>query len=586
MRKAREEWETREKIKEDGRNMKKSQGIEQQTVPGKDGSFISVPAPCGQANIPASLVTGIESRRLRVPLPLIGAPPVIWQQNALIEMTCIASCPATSHRPPTRLLPSVTYCTKLKLGSQPSVSFFVHQLKTTYNNPSSVNSSARQNFVCDRRSFLSLSELNTVSETPPTQSFTCGLQKRFRITIGSELLFTGVSELRTLCLPTTEIVGGGWGEIEILRADKGEVSGILRHDSTCENPGELLRRESNPSPPRWEASSMATTSPRPLSTGAPCHTCSIQGPIGLQLASPCTKKIGPAVSPHFVQDVSALAHNSVQEILVQGRHLAQDWYSSCIVTQLRTKVQFSECFNLGHRLTWDKAAWDSAVTSEEPVVCRESYGEQCQCHDGGDSRERKSHGGARHFSYVSERCEKSRKIKFFTTLANHLHTCMHTRSPGFSHGTFPYDTIHTVRKVVPDIPCGICTPPVPSALLDVQLDTEDWRGERQAALLARSSRSARTHTHTGEGPSLQESGQPRTCCGLSFPLSFKLAPSQVGWLFRDRLSPCTSDSSLTASYEKQLSTNGVCTTYSFKGVVARGILAISDYFTNIRYQTS
>ncbi|KAJ8896589.1 hypothetical protein PR048_001933 [Dryococelus australis] len=41
----------------------------------------------------------------------------------------------------------------------------------------------------------------------------------------------------------------------------------------------------------------------------PCYHCSIrhmtsiQGPIGSQLASPCTRKIGPALSPHFVQDV-------------------------------------------------------------------------------------------------------------------------------------------------------------------------------------------------------------------------------------------------------------------------------------------
>ncbi|KAJ8883021.1 hypothetical protein PR048_014860 [Dryococelus australis] len=44
----------------------------------------------------------------------------------------------------------------------------------------------------------------------------------------------------------------------------------------------------------------------------------------------------------------------------------------CIVklplrTQLRTNVQFSECFNLGQRLTWDTAAWDSAMTSEGHV---------------------------------------------------------------------------------------------------------------------------------------------------------------------------------------------------------------------------
>ncbi|KAJ8880924.1 hypothetical protein PR048_017397 [Dryococelus australis] len=36
-------------------------------------------------------------------------------------------------------------------------------------------------------------------------------------------------------------------------------------------------------------------------------------------------------------------------------------------TQLRTKVQFSDCFNLGHMLTLDTAAWDSAITSEDHV---------------------------------------------------------------------------------------------------------------------------------------------------------------------------------------------------------------------------
>ncbi|KAJ8871170.1 hypothetical protein PR048_027476 [Dryococelus australis] len=36
-------------------------------------------------------------------------------------------------------------------------------------------------------------------------------------------------------------------------------------------------------------------------------------------------------------------------------------------TQLRTKVQYSEFFNVGHKLTWDTAAWDSAMTSEGHV---------------------------------------------------------------------------------------------------------------------------------------------------------------------------------------------------------------------------
>ncbi|KAJ8873648.1 hypothetical protein PR048_024470 [Dryococelus australis] len=35
----------------------------------------------------------------------------------------------------------------------------------------------------------------------------------------------------------------------------------------------------------------------------PGHMTNIPGPIGSQLASPCTRKIGPALSPHFVQDV-------------------------------------------------------------------------------------------------------------------------------------------------------------------------------------------------------------------------------------------------------------------------------------------
>ncbi|KAJ8866156.1 hypothetical protein PR048_033680 [Dryococelus australis] len=38
----------------------------------------------------------------------------------------------------------------------------------------------------------------------------------------------------------------------------------------------------------------------------PGHMTSIQGPIGAQLASPCTRKIGPALSPHFVQDVPCM----------------------------------------------------------------------------------------------------------------------------------------------------------------------------------------------------------------------------------------------------------------------------------------
>ncbi|KAJ8898478.1 hypothetical protein PR048_003838 [Dryococelus australis] len=33
------------------------------------------------------------------------------------------------------------------------------------------------------------------------------------------------------------------------------------------------------------------------------HMTSLQGPIGSHIASPCTRKIGPALSPHFVQDV-------------------------------------------------------------------------------------------------------------------------------------------------------------------------------------------------------------------------------------------------------------------------------------------
>ncbi|KAJ8868684.1 hypothetical protein PR048_030223 [Dryococelus australis] len=33
-------------------------------------------------------------------------------------------------------------------------------------------------------------------------------------------------------------------------------------------------------------------------------------------------------------------------------------------TQLRTKVQHPECFNWGHRWTWDTAAWDNTMTSE------------------------------------------------------------------------------------------------------------------------------------------------------------------------------------------------------------------------------
>ncbi|KAJ8866333.1 hypothetical protein PR048_032176 [Dryococelus australis] len=32
-------------------------------------------------------------------------------------------------------------------------------------------------------------------------------------------------------------------------------------------------------------------------------------------------------------------------------------------TQLRTEVQFSDCFNLGHMLTWDTVAWNSAMAS-------------------------------------------------------------------------------------------------------------------------------------------------------------------------------------------------------------------------------
>ncbi|KAJ8878794.1 hypothetical protein PR048_019380 [Dryococelus australis] len=45
-----------------------------------------------------------------------------------------------------------------------------------------------------------------------------------------------------------------------------------------------------------------------------------------------------------------------------------DHVRSPLRTQLRTKVQFSECFNLGHRLTWrDTAASDSAMASEGHV---------------------------------------------------------------------------------------------------------------------------------------------------------------------------------------------------------------------------
>ncbi|KAJ8868472.1 hypothetical protein PR048_030000 [Dryococelus australis] len=44
---------------------------------------------------------------------------------------------------------------------------------------------------------------------------------------------------------------------------------------------------------------------------------------------------------------------------------------SCFFTHLRTQrrpeVQFSECFNLGDRLTWATAAWDSAMTPESHV---------------------------------------------------------------------------------------------------------------------------------------------------------------------------------------------------------------------------
>ncbi|KAJ8883910.1 hypothetical protein PR048_015765 [Dryococelus australis] len=50
-----------------------------------------------------------------------------------------------------------------------------------------------------------------------------------------------------------------------------------------------------------------------------------------------------------------------------GRGIFRNSASSDVTltrTQLRTKVQFSECFNKGHRSTWDTAAWDSAMTSE------------------------------------------------------------------------------------------------------------------------------------------------------------------------------------------------------------------------------
>ncbi|KAJ8896987.1 hypothetical protein PR048_002333 [Dryococelus australis] len=47
------------------------------------------------------------------------------------------------------------------------------------------------------------------------------------------------------------------------------------------------------------------------------------------------------------------------------------WTWTCpklgVKTQLGTKAQFSECFNLEHRLTWDTAASDSAMTSEGHV---------------------------------------------------------------------------------------------------------------------------------------------------------------------------------------------------------------------------
>ncbi|KAJ8873230.1 hypothetical protein PR048_026864 [Dryococelus australis] len=61
----------------------------------------------------------------------------------------------------------------------------------------------------------------------------------------------------------------------------------------------------------------------------PGHMTSIQGPMGSQLASSCTRKIGPALSPHFVQNVPR--NKLEQEILVQDRHLEQVWHSSCIV---------------------------------------------------------------------------------------------------------------------------------------------------------------------------------------------------------------------------------------------------------------